>query len=183
LEAVMISAFFGRRSLLTLVLGLSMAGVAPAELPAHQATPAQSEPSPAPSPLPGETVPEFDAVALAGRVEHVDFPKGSATVLLFFLSGCPHCHKMIPHWNRAFERKPKDLRVYGVILDQEPPGFFAAMPVSFPVLRSPGRSFTQGIKVFRTPTALRIAGGGVIEDVQVGVIDALRVGELFRPVK
>lgn len=144
---------------------------------------AQPTPTPAPSPLPGEVIPEFDAVALAGRVEHLDFPKGTATVLLFFLSSCPHCHKMIPEWNRAFGLKPKGLRVYGVILDQEPPGFFTAMPVSFPVLRTPGQSFTQSIKVFRTPTALRVGPGGKIEDVQVGIVDGIKVGELFRPVK
>jgi hypothetical protein len=128
-------------------------------------------------------VPEFDAVALAGRVEHVDFPKGGATVLLFFLSSCPVCHKMIPEWNRAFERKSKGVTVLGIIMDQEPPGFFTAMPVSFPVLRTPGRTFTESIKVFRTPTALRVGPGGLIEDVQVGIVDAIRVGALFRPVK
>ena len=138
-------------------------------------------PAPVPSPLPGEIVPEFDAVALAGKVEHVEFPKGSTTMLLFFLSSCPHCHQMIPRWNQAFEMKPKGLRVYGIILDQEPPGFFTAMPVSFPVLRTPGRDFTTSIKVLRTPTALRIGAGGKIEDVQVGVVDPIKLGEVFRP--
>ena len=140
-------------------------------------------PAPVPSPLPGEIVPEFDAVALAGKVEHVDFPKGSATVLLFFLSSCPHCHQMIPRWNQAYDMKPKGLRVFGIILDQEPPGFFTAMPVSFPVLRTPGRDFTASIKVLRTPTALRVGPGGRIDDVQVGVFDSIKAGEMFRPVK
>ena len=90
---------------------------------------------------------------------------------------------MIPEWNRAVERQSKGVRVYGIILDQEPPGFFSAMPVSFPVLRAPGRSFLESIKVFRTPTALRVGPRGLIEDVQVGIVDAIRVGELFRPVK
>lgn len=151
-------------------------------VPAASAGSQAPTPAPVPSPLPGETVPEFDAVALAGKVEHVDFPKGSATVMLFFLSSCPHCHKMIPEWNRAAERRIKGVRVLGIILDQEPPGFFTAMPVSFPVLRSPGRTFTESIKVFRTPTALRVGPGGRIEDVQVGIVDGIRVGELFRPV-
>jgi thiol-disulfide isomerase/thioredoxin len=128
-------------------------------------------------------LPEFDAVALAGKVEHVDYPKGAATVLLFFLSSCPHCHQMIPRWNEAYSRRASQVRVYGVILDQEPPGFFTAMPVSFPVLRSPGRAFTQDIKVFRTPTALRVGPGGKIEDVQVGIVDAMTLGALFRAPK
>ena len=68
------------RPLPAVLLALALAG------PSLCAAGAQAQPTPAPSPLPGETVPSFDAVALAGRVEHVDFPKGSATVLLFFLS-------------------------------------------------------------------------------------------------
>jgi peroxiredoxin len=169
-----------RRIVLASVLTSAFSGTllraAPLQVP-----PAQ--PTPAPSPLPGETVPEFDAVALAGRVEHVDFSGGGATVLLFFLSSCPHCHKMIPEWNRATERRAKGVRVLGIIMDQEPPGFFTAMPVTFPVLRTPGRTFTESIKVFRTPTALRVGPKGLIEDVQVGIVDAIRVGELFRPAK
>ena len=54
---------------------------------------------------PGDMVQPFDAEGLDGVVKHVDYPKGSATVLLFFLSGCPTCHKMIPEWNRAYERR------------------------------------------------------------------------------
>ena len=170
-----------RRRLLSLApLALLLPVLVQGASPLQQAQPT---PTPAPSPLPGEIIPEFDAVALAGRVDHVGFPKGTATVLLFFLSSCPHCHKMIPEWNRAFDLKPKSLRVYGVILDQEPPGFFSTMPVSFPVLRTPGREFTASIKVFRTPTALRVGPGGKIEDVQVGIVDGIKVGELFRPVK
>ncbi|HEY6548237.1 MAG TPA: TlpA disulfide reductase family protein [Vicinamibacteria bacterium] len=143
----------------------------------------QAPPAPVPSPLPGEIVPEFDAVAVAGKVEHVDYPKGTATILLFFLSSCPHCHQMIPRWNEAYTKRSKDVRVYGVILDQEYPGFFTAMPVAFPVLRTPSREFATNIKVMRTPTALRIGPGGKIEDVQVGVKDVMSVGELFRPLR
>ena len=138
-------------------------------------------PSPPPSPMPGDVIPEFDASLVEGKIQHVAFPKGTSTVLLFFLSSCSHCHKMMPEWNRAFERRPPNLKVYGVILDQEPPGFFNAMPLSFPVLRSPSRAFLQNIKVFRTPTQMRVAAGGRIEDVLVGVVDPIRLGELFHP--
>jgi hypothetical protein len=148
---------------------------------ARAATP-QAEPAPVPSPQPGEIVPEFTAVAVAGKVEQVDYPKGTVTLLLFFLSSCPHCHQMIPRWNEAYGRRPKGVRVYGVILDQEAPGFFTAMPVAFPVLRTPSRDFTTSLKVMRTPTALRVGPGGKIEDVQVGVKDMMSVGELFRPI-
>ena len=79
------------------------------------------------------------AVAVAGKVEQVDYPKGTATLLLFFLSSCPHCHQMLPRWSEAYTKRPKGVRAYGIILDQEFPGFFTAMPVTFPVLRTPSQ--------------------------------------------
>jgi thiol-disulfide isomerase/thioredoxin len=129
----------------------------------------------------GETVQPFDAEGLDGVMKHVDFPKGSATVVLFFLSGCPTCHKMIPEWNRAFERKPAKLNVVGVLMDREPPGFFEATRIAFPVVRSPGRGFLEAWKVQRAPMTIRIGAGGKVEEAQIGIIDPIRLGEIFRP--
>jgi hypothetical protein len=111
----------------------------------------------------------------------VEFPKGSRTVLLFFLSSCSVCHKMIPEWNRAYERRPKTLQVFGVLLDREPPGFFAVTPLAFPVLRAPSREFLQARKISRVPVTLRVGQGGKVEDVAVGIVDPIRLGEIFRP--
>jgi thiol-disulfide isomerase/thioredoxin len=131
----------------------------------------------------GDVVPVFETLGIDGKPAKVDFPKGSKTVLLFFLSGCPTCHKMIPEWNRAFERKVAGLKVVGVIMDQEPPGFWGTMPISFPVVRSPGRAFLNGLHVYRAPLTLRVAAGGRIEDVALGLVDPIRLGELFAPPK
>lgn len=133
------------------------------------------------SPAKGDVIPVFDTVAVDGTPKKVDFPKGSKTVLLFFLSGCPSCHKMIPEWNRAFERKSEGVRVIGVLMDQEPPGFFSTTPMTFPVVRSPGREFVRSLKITRAPAAFRVTAGGTVEDVALGVVDAIRVGEIFRP--
>jgi thiol-disulfide isomerase/thioredoxin len=126
-------------------------------------------------------IPAFETLDIAGKPQRVSFPAGSTTVVLFFLSGCPTCHKMIPEWNRAYERRPKDVKVVGVIMDQEPPGFWGTMAISFPVLRSPGRQFLSGLSVNRAPLTLRVTGGGKVEDVGLGLLDPIRVGELFRP--
>jgi redoxin len=140
-----------------------------------------------PSPTPpeqwkvGDVVQPFDAVGIDGEMKHVVYAKGSTTVLLFFLSGCPVCHRMIPEWNRAFERKTKGLQVIGVLLDKEPPGFFMATPISFPVVRAPGEDFTKRFKIQRVPMSLRVASGGRVEDVALGQIDPIRLGEVFRP--
>lgn len=129
----------------------------------------------------GEVVAPFDAQGVDGVLKKVTFTGKNPTLLLFFLSGCPTCHKMIPLWNRAFQGKPATLQVIGVLMDQEPPNFFATTPIAFPVVRSPGREFLQKLKVSRAPLMLRIAPGGKVEDVQMGYADAIRVGEVFRP--
>lgn len=130
---------------------------------------------------PGDTVPAFEAEGLDGATQQIGYPKGSTTVLLFFSSGCPTCHKMIPEWNRAYERKPSALKVVGVLMDREPPGFFMATPVSFPVVRSPGKELARAFKVQRVPLTLRVGPGGRVEDVGVGPLDLMRIGEIFRP--
>ena len=139
-------------------------------------------PSPAPSPAqlaPGDIVPPIDAEGVDGVMHHVTYGK-QPTVLLFFLSGCPHCQKQIPEWNRAFERRPPGVNVVGVMLDHEPAGFFLALPVSFPVLRAPSREFSKIFKIARVPLTVRVGPGGKVEDVGSGPTDPIRLGELFR---
>ena len=138
-------------------------------------------PSPSPSPpqlAPGDVIPPFDAEGVDGVMHHVSFGK-PPTILLFFLSSCPHCQKQIPDWNRAFERRPPGVSVLGVMLDHEPPGFFLALPVSFPVVRVP-REFSSRLKIARVPLTVRVGPGGKIEDVGSGPTDPIRLGELFR---
>ena len=130
---------------------------------------------------PGYAVPEFTAQGVDGAPRTISYPKDKATVLLFFLSSCPTCHKQIPEWNRAYQRRPKSVNVVGVILDKEPPGFFEAYPVAFPVVRAPGREFLGTYKVAQTPTTIRVAPGGKVQNHAVGLLDPITLGEFFRP--
>ena len=139
--------------------------------------------APPAAPTKGDVVPVFETLAIDGKAWKLDFPKGSKTVLLFFLSSCPSCHKMIPEWNRAYERRPKNLEVVGVLMDQEPPGFWGTIAIAFPVVRAPGREFLRSLNVNRAPLALRVGEGGRIEDLALGVTDPIRLGELFAPAK
>jgi thiol-disulfide isomerase/thioredoxin len=165
--------------------GLVVAGLLAAWASAQSPSPT---PTPPLGPVPGDVLPPFDAEGLDGRTKHVSYPKGATTVLLFFLSSCPTCHRMIPEWNSAYERKAKGLVVTGVLIDQEPPGFFMATPISFPVLRAPGKGwvhegkdFRQTFKIERVPLTVRVAAGGKVEDAAMGLVDPIRLGELFRP--
>ena len=154
---------------------LSFAGSATAEAPAPV------PPSPPPSLVPGDVVQPFDAVGLDGVSRHVDFPKGSRTVVLFFLSSCPVCHKMLPVWSEYYQRKPSTVNVVGVMLDSPPPGFLAAMPIAFPVLRVPGPALHRAFKVNHVPMTIRVGPGGKVEEVGEGVLDPIKLGQIFRP--
>jgi hypothetical protein len=148
--------------------------------------PAAAEgPSPGATPPPqlavGDVVPAFEAEGVDGVHRSLNYPKGPDTVLMFFLSGCPACHKMLPLWNKAFERRPPRLTIFGVMLDREPPGWFMATPISFSVLRAPGGDFGRVYKLHRVPMTLRVGPGGVVKDVAVGPVDAIRLGEFFQP--
>jgi thiol-disulfide isomerase/thioredoxin len=137
--------------------------------------------APPPQPAVGDVIRPFDAQSVNGGSTHVAFGKDSVTVLLFFLSSCPTCHKMIPEWNALYPRRPKNVRVIGVLMDQEPPGFFETMPMAFPVVRAPSRDWLKGYKVNQAPTMVRVGPGGKVEDVTVGGVDRMRVGEMLRP--
>jgi hypothetical protein len=137
---------------------------------------------PAPGPLApaaGDVIPSFEAQSVDGAGRKITFDKGT-TILAFFLSGCPACHKMIPEWNRAFQSLPPGVTMVGVLMDQEPPGFFELTPIAFPVVRSPGRAFLAGLKVHRAPTTLRVGPRGKVEQVAVGIVDPITMGQIFR---
>ena len=141
-----------------------------------------ASPSPSPAPLsPGDMVAPFEAARLDGSLQRIDYPKGKNTLILFFLSSCPVCHRMIPRWNEFYGRRPPDLQVVGVLLDREPPGFFDAMPVVFPIVRSPGASLHQMFKLRHVPYMVRVAAGGRVDAVSEGITDQIKLGELFRP--
>jgi thiol-disulfide isomerase/thioredoxin len=152
-----------------------LAGSALAEGPA--AAPA----SPPPALVPGDVVMPFDATELDGVSRHVDFPKGSRTVVLFFLSSCPVCHKMLPVWSEYYQRKPSTLNVVGVMLDSPPPGYLATLPIAFPVLRAQGTAVQRAFKIQHVPMTIRVGPGGKVEEVGEGVLDPIKLGQIFRP--
>jgi hypothetical protein len=50
-------------------------------------------------------------------------------------------------------------------------------------VRAPGREFLRGLNVNRAPLTLRVGEGGRVDDLGLGVIDPIRLGELFAPAK
>lgn len=142
-------------------------------------------PSPAPAAreglAPGDPAPSFDVESLADVVAPVDFAKDGSTLLLFFLASCPHCKHMIPHWNAAYEKRPAGLKVIGVMLDREPPGFFQLIPIAFPVVHAADpREVGRLYKVTKVPMTVRVGARGNVEDIGTGPLDDARLSELFK---
>lgn len=137
--------------------------------------------SPAPDGLAaGTPAPSFEGEGLNDKTYTVEFPKDRATVLLFFLSGCPTCHKMIPEWNRALP-KNDSVKILGIMLDREPPGFFDGMPIAFPVLRAVRpREVSKLYKIGHVPMMVRITPNGTIEETASGLLEPAQVARLFR---
>jgi thiol-disulfide isomerase/thioredoxin len=147
------------------------------------AAPTASGPSTTPTPnflKPGEVVAPFDAIGIDGVTRHIAFPNKGVMIVVFFSSGCPHCHKMIPEWNKRFVQRASNVAMIGIIADKEPPGFFEQVPIAFPVLRASNPNLLRDYKVERVPLTLRIAPGGVVEEVGVGILDPIRLGQIFR---
>jgi thiol-disulfide isomerase/thioredoxin len=157
----------------SMLLALGTSAAASAAAPAPAASPALL--------APGDVVQPFEAARLDGSMQRIEYPKGKNTVILFFLSSCSVCHRMIPLWNEFYGRKAKDLQVVGVMLDREPPGFFTAMPVAFPIVRSPGPALHQMFKLRHVPLMVRVGAGGRVDAVSEGITDQIKLGEIFRP--
>jgi hypothetical protein len=149
--------------------------------PPYAAAQAAAPPVAEPGLRVGDTVPAFHAAGFDGAIKSIDYPKGTTTLVVFFLSGCPVCHKMLPLWNEAYARRPKNMTMVGVVLDQPPPGFFEAAQIAFPVFRSPGKEVLDAFKLKRVPYTVRVAPGGRVEGADLGLLDGIRMGELFRP--
>lgn len=154
---------------------LFIAAAASAETPSEPASSTRP-----PTLSAGAQIPEFDTTDLAGAARHVGYPKGKVTVLLFFMSSCHVCHGMIPEWNRAYERRDKNVDILGVMVDEAPATFLATLNIEFPIVHARADLRDQ-FKVFQVPQTMRVLPGGRLEDISLGHIDAIRLGELVRP--
>ncbi len=167
-------------ALVALALLPSLAGSAQLALPSS----APSRPAPGQEgPTPGSSLPTIEVVGLNGVDYTVDFPaSGPTTVLLFFVTSCPVCKRMVPEWNKAFEAKAEGLKVLGVSMDKPAPGFFDVVRFSFPVVvtRQP-RQLARDVNLQHVPLAVRVGPGGKVEDVAAGEVPAERVQKLFAP--
>lgn len=154
-------------------LVLALSGAAGAQL----AQPTRVQP---PTLKPGEKAAVIESTTIDGQARKIDYPKGKVTVLFFFMSSCHVCHGMIPEWNSAYERRTSDVEIMGVMVDDAPAEYLTKLDIQFPFVKAPA-GFRDQFKVFQVPQTVRVASGGIVEDISTGHIDAMRLGELVRP--
>jgi hypothetical protein len=152
-------------------VALALAGAASAQL----ATPTRP-----PTLAAGDHIPPIESQMLDGTARKIDYPKGKITVLLFFMSSCHICHGMIPSWNDAYEHHAPDVDIVGVMVDEAPAEYLTKLGIRFPFVKAP-QNFRDVFKVYQVPQTIRVAPGGVVQDISTGHIDAMRLGELVRP--
>ncbi len=141
--------------------------------------------APSPSPrmglAPGTPAPVVSVQGLmSANAAALEYAPGAPTVLLFFLSSCPHCKQVIPHWNRAYEKRGAGVKIVGVMLDRAPRTFFDLVPISFPVVyaadpREVGRAF----RISMVPMTVRVDAARVVEAVEVGDVTDERLAQIF----
>jgi thiol-disulfide isomerase/thioredoxin len=171
-----------RMRLEPVLLSLLVVSAATAPRARAQAADSHDHPAgePAPGPAPGEQLQDFTVQTLTGSTQPVAFSKTQPTVIMFFSSGCPVCRRMLPIWNEQLTKKPKNLTVLALLTDREPPEFFNMFPVTFPVARA-SRELMERFKVARVPMTIRVKPGGIVESTAVGILDPIKLGEMFRP--
>jgi AhpC/TSA family len=162
----------GVPSLTAVGLTLAFASAASSQL----ATPTTTRP---PMLAAGDKAAVIESRTLDGTFRRIDYPKGKITVLLFFMSSCHICHGMIPEWNRVYENHTPDVDIVGVMVDEAPAEYVAKLDIHFPIVKAP-LSYREQFKVFSVPQTIRVSEG-IVQDIAVGHIDAMRLGELVRP--
>ncbi len=156
-----------------LVTGLSSGAAAHAQAPVPTPTPRMGL-------APGAPAPEFTVQSLTGTLAPLQYAEGAPTVLLFFLSSCPHCKEVIPYWNRAYDKRASGVKIVGVMLDREPPGFFQLVPISFPVVHGADpRAIGRLFRISMVPMTVRVGAGRLIESVDVGDVDDAKLARIF----
>ena len=128
-------------------------------------------------PYPGLTVPAFDAATLAGDSVRIgESREGSAQILFFFTSTCPHCKATLPAWNRIASEAGRqgEVAIYGIQLDSAQSGleYAEAHGLGFPLVTLPDPRIRQWYRVRLVPTTVVLDRTGLVIYARGGEITA-----------
>jgi thiol-disulfide isomerase/thioredoxin len=127
-----------------------------------------------------------------------DMWKGKAVIIVFWAPWCPHCRKLLPGLEEAFERHEKKglmvigcTKLYGsfaenggsrdpIAADEETSRigrFIAGSGITFPMAVGREGADFETYQVAAVPTLVWIGRNGAIRDIQAGVDDPQVIGD------
>jgi peroxiredoxin len=170
--------------LVSMVLGLTVAGCSSTSTPATEPEP---EPSPAststpptePGPEPdegfnvGDRAIDFQLESLDGEIVALSDLRGKPVILNFWATWCGPCRLEMPFIQKVFEDKAWTDRLVIMAVNvgevsSQIEGFMEQNGLSFHVLLDKDMSVAKNYDIRGIPTTFFINENGIIEDIQVG---------------
>lgn len=131
---------------------------------------------PAPSPLLGQSIGEFEFVHLDGkRIARSDLA-GKITVIDFWATWCGPCFQSLPNLQQVYDQFRQDDRIRFLavsidtaqVSDPQVADTFAKARLSIPIARDPSLHSRDVFEVQGIPTMYVLGPDGVIEDHEIG---------------
>jgi peroxiredoxin len=119
--------------------------------------------------------PDFELVAIDGRVHRLSDYRGKVVLLQFWATYCSPCRKEMPTMNRLLDKlADRDFAILAVNMAEDPEAvkaFLQQTPVKFPVLLDRDGRVLQQWKVFAAPANFIIGKDGEIRYTLYGGIE------------
>ena len=113
---------------------------------------------------PGKRAPDFTLPCASGGEASLHDFAGRRVFLVFTMSGCKPCHRIVPELNRL--QRGGDVQVLVLVVNNGEPGatrqWAAEARASFPVLAQQQHSVSKRYEMYATPFAFLIDERGVI---------------------
>jgi thiol-disulfide isomerase/thioredoxin len=117
-------------------------------------------------PAVGTTAPEFNAIAVDGRMIRLSELRGKVVVLDFWATWCGPCRRMIPHERELVKKHASEPFVFlGISMDDDPAELrrvLAAEKMDWPTIRDDRREIAKQYDAHQLPTIYVLDQAGVI---------------------
>ncbi|MFC4618813.1 thiol-disulfide oxidoreductase ResA [Camelliibacillus cellulosilyticus] len=113
----------------------------------------------------GDQAPNFSLKTLDGKTVKLSDFRGKGVVLNFWGSWCEPCKYEMPFINEAYQKRPKNVEVLGVNIQESPivvQNFVRQDHIGFPILLDSKGSVTEAYNIQPIPTTFLIDKNGKI---------------------
>ena len=131
---------------------------------------------------PGDIIPAFKTVDLAGKPAEITFDGSKKSLLYVFSTSCGACAEQVPNWNRlAVTARANGYLVKGISIGsaEQTREFFEDKEVQFDVLMMPNKSILRTFRLASPPEALLVSGQGTVDWVHHGAMEEETVSQVL----